>query len=394
MQKIQDTIYNNRLAFGVFIDLQKAFDTVNHKILLEKLAHYGISGKSNIWFESYLTNRKQYVSINGADSSTTTTLHGVPQESVLGPLLFLIYINDLHKCIHNSSTFHFADDTNLLYIPEKKTRNRNIIRKLNNDLKSLHNWLLSNKISLNSTKTELIVFRKKTVDLPDVKIVLNGVKLIPKSTTNYLGLIMDEHLTFKEHILFLNAKLNRANNLLALSRHYLPQNLMRQLYYAQFNSHLAYGCQIWGQQNITKTITLQKKAVRLLTFSQKNSPSSPLFKQTSIVKLKDQITINNMLFVHSTLRNDSPSYFKDFFELYMPNHSFNTRNNVNSSYSIPPGSVSLSNLNKETLKFTCAKNWNENIKKIPNLPENTLDLLTFSKIKIKKQLQEMIFMGY
>jgi len=247
---------------------------------------------------------------------------------------------------------------------------------------------------LNSTKTELIVFRKKTIDLPDVKIVLNGVKLIPKSTTKYLGLIMDEHLTFKEHILFLNAKLNRANNLLALSRHYLPQNLMRQLYYAQFNSHLAYGCQIWGQQNITKTITLQKKAVRLLTFSMKNSLSSPFFKQTSIVKLKDQITMNNMLFVHSTLRNDSPSYFNDFFELYMPNHSFNTRNNVNSSYSFPPGSVSLSNITKETLKFTCAKNWNENIKKIPNLPENTIGLLTFSTTKIKKQLKNMFFIGY
>ena len=268
-QKIQEAMLQNRLAFGVFIDLQKAFDTVNHEILLEKLEHYGISEASNNWFRSYLSNRKQYVSINGIESNITTTLHGVPQGSVLGPLLFLIYINDLHICIKNSSTFHFADDTNLLYIPDKKTRNRNIVRKLNVDLKSLNNWLLANKISLNSTKTELIVFRKKGTDLPNMKIILNGVKLIPKSKINYLGLLMDEHLTFKDHILTLNAKLNRANNLLALSRHYLPQNLIRQLYYAQFNSHLVYGCQIWGQHDINKTITLQKKQLGSLLSLQK-----------------------------------------------------------------------------------------------------------------------------
>ena len=104
----------------MLIDLQKAFDRVNHEILLEKLKHYSISGNTNNWFKSYLTDRKQYASINGIDSNIANTLHGVPQGSVLGPLLFLIYINDLHTCIKNSSTFHFADDTNLLYIPDKK----------------------------------------------------------------------------------------------------------------------------------------------------------------------------------------------------------------------------------------------------------------------------------
>ena len=119
---------------------------------------------------------------------------------------------------------------------------------LNLDLKSLNNWLMANKISLNPSKTELIVFRKKNVPMPNLKIKLNGVKLIPKHEIKYLGLTIDEHLTFKSHINIMNSKLKRANNLLALSRHYLPSNLLKQIYYSQFHSHLTYGCQVWGQK--------------------------------------------------------------------------------------------------------------------------------------------------
>ena len=131
------------LAIGVFVDFQKAFDTVNHEILLRKLEHYGIRGTAKNWFSSYLSKRKQSVSIANETSDTRVVEHGVPQGSVLGPLLFLVYINDLHNCIRYSTTRHFADDTNLLYSTDhSKTRNRNPTRNLNKDLNSLNHWLI------------------------------------------------------------------------------------------------------------------------------------------------------------------------------------------------------------------------------------------------------------
>lgn len=153
--------------------------------------------------------------------------HGIPQGSVLGHLLFLIYINDLHTCILNSDVFHFADDTNLLHISKHNLSKTNI-RKINWELNSLNNWLLVNKISLNASKTEIIIFRKKDTLVPEFTkmIKMCGISLILSSEIKYLGLIFDEHITWLSQLQNLNAKLNRANHLLAKSRHYMPQSLV------------------------------------------------------------------------------------------------------------------------------------------------------------------------
>ena len=197
VQQIRDAMDEGNTAIGVFVDFQKAFDTVNHNILIRKLEHYGIRGTPKNWFKSYLTERKQYVSIDGADSNHASIKHGVPQGSVLGPLLFFIYINDLHTCIKHSTTRHVADDTNLIHILNRSFPNR--VNKINRDLRSLNHWLLANKISLNSTKTELIYFRKSGSAIPEKRIKLNGVKLIACSEVKYVGITLDEHLTFEPH---------------------------------------------------------------------------------------------------------------------------------------------------------------------------------------------------
>ena len=219
VDRINDALDNNKVACGVFVDFQKAFDTVNHEILLNKLLHYGIRGNINNWFRSYLHERKQFVSILGFNASYSTLHHGVPQGSVLGPLLFLIYINDLHNAIKSSTVFHFADDTNLLRIDESYNK---IQTTINHDLKSLYKWLLANKISLNVTKTELIFKKKKSSPAPppSLKIKLNGALITPTKSIKYLGVHLDDTLSGISHCTQLLSKLRRADGMLAKARHY------------------------------------------------------------------------------------------------------------------------------------------------------------------------------
>ena len=143
-------------ACGVFVDLEKAFDTVNHKILLAKRDHYGIRGVANSWFASYMSDRYQTVELNGATSSRQPITWGVPQGSILGPLLFLIYINDMHLSVPSSTLFHFADDTNLICSVTTLKKSKKV---LNKDLALLYDWLYANRLSINTVKTGFIVFR-------------------------------------------------------------------------------------------------------------------------------------------------------------------------------------------------------------------------------------------
>ena len=158
-------------------------------ILIDKLNYYGIRGLGNEWFKSYLSNRSQYVSIQGFDSDIRETKHGVPQGSGLDPLLFLLYINDLHNAIKFSSVYHFADDTNLLNI---NTSPKKMQKQVNYDLKCLYKWLLANKISLNCSKTELIFFHKSENPIQNYnyKIKMNGHKITPTDHIKYLGIYL------------------------------------------------------------------------------------------------------------------------------------------------------------------------------------------------------------
>ena len=355
-ERIRKCLDNGEYACGVFVDLQKAFDTVNHNILLNKLEHYGVRGVALNWFRSYLHDRKQFVSILGFDSDVKTIQHGVPQGSVLGPLLFLVYINDLCTAMRYCKIFHFADDTNLLNTNNSLLQ---IQKQVNRDLKILYDWMLANMISLNKDKTEMILFHKKGTPRPNMKIKLNGTIIHPSKQIKYVGIYIDEYLTFDYHCKLLRGRLGRAVGMLYKTRSMLDTSQLKTLYFAIFNSHLTYGCQIWAQtRNIhtEKIFTIQNKAMRAMNFSKPQMPSEPLYRKFNILKLNDYVKLQNCLFVKSVIMKTAPICFHNYFKITADHHAYNTRN---SSYGCLY--VTMSNTIKygiNSITFKCIYDWN------------------------------------
>ena len=243
-------------------------------------------------------------------------LHGVPQGSVLGPLLFLIYINDLHEAIPFSIVNLFADDTMLF---NQNHSLKSLTNKTNIDLKCLCNWLNANLISLNSTKTEIILFRpKRNATNYDFKFKINGKRLYTSKVVKYLGVLIDENLNWRNHIESVSLKLKRANGALSKIRHYIPEDILLSIYYALFHSHMSYSSLVWAQhQNVhtRRVLTLQKNALRLISFSDFNAPSSPIFLNFRILSFFDSIQLLNIILIHQLLNHKLPLPLCTLFDL-------------------------------------------------------------------------------
>ena len=201
VDQIYESFERNEYTIGVFIDLSKAFDTVDHNILLKKLEIYGISGTHLQWFRNYLSNRKQYIQFDGWQKTNYKTVKcGVPQGSILGPLLFLLYINDLQFASDLLDPIMFADDTNLFY--SNKDINTAFL-KVNDELQKINEWFISNKLSLNVKKTKYSFFHKpsKKDDIPLVlpKLNINNSEIARTESIKFLGVLLDENLSWKTH---------------------------------------------------------------------------------------------------------------------------------------------------------------------------------------------------
>ena len=357
IEDIRHALDDNSFAVGIFIDLQKAFDTVDHKILLHKLDYYGIRGIANDWIKSYLTNRKQFVSINGFDSSINIMKFGVPQGSVLGPLLFLIYINDLHTAIKYCTTRHFADDTSLLI---KNKSLKQIKKYVNLDLRNLCKWLKSNKISLNANKTELLVFRHPNKVLNyDLKIKIDGKKLFPSDYVKYLGILIDSHLKWNYQTDTLASKLSRAIGMLSKIRHYVSINTLRSIYYGIFSSILTYGCQIWGQvqnKNVNRVIKLQDKAIRIINFAHFNATTKILYYNSKILKFSDIVILSNFAYVHNSLKDNLPSVLNNNFFFSKNVHNYNTRGSSLNKIMLPKAKTNVYGL--KSIRYASSIAWN------------------------------------
>ena len=243
VDNISEAIESNKYVISIFLDFAKAFDTVDHKILLSKLAHYGIRGPALNLLHSYLTDRYQYVQILNHQSAKLKITHGVPQGSVLGPFLFLIYINDIGHLSTNSPPLLFADDTTLSYSNPSLFDLTNIV---NSDLIKFQTWLSTNKLSLNITKTNYILFQNHKTFHDNPKITINDLPIKRVTTVKLLGVEIDHKLSWKTHIATLQKKVAAACFMIRKIRHKINTQTALLLYDTTIATHLSYCTGIWG----------------------------------------------------------------------------------------------------------------------------------------------------
>ena len=363
--KNTDDWYNGldlgKLVGLVFIDLKKAFDTVDHEILCQKLVHYGVQQRELAWFRSYLCNRKQFCRVNGVCSKTEGIEVGVPQGSCLGPLLFLIYINDLPQAVQNSAVSMYADDTSLCY---QSSDINELNEAINNDLKQLDIWLQGNKLSLNVAKTNSMlvsttqkhnILKSRNDDL-DLKIRDNELEIIQK--TKYLGVQIDNCLNWKEHIKTVSTKVSRAIGSLKHAKTFLRQETLMTLYTGIVEPHFRYCCSVWGCACSTELNQLQKlqnRAARIITNSSFDTPSRPLIDQLGWKTIEQLVASESKTMVFKSLHELAPQYLCDLF----------TRNSKCSSYVLRNSETDLrlpmkkSSNGQKCFSYRGAKAWND-----------------------------------
>ena len=344
--------------------------------------------------QSYLSNRKQFVSIDGVNSSTLNVNCGVPQGSSLGPLLFLIYINDFRFCLNKTETGHFADDTYILYGSKKL---KTIETVINTELKLVTNWLRLNKLSLNAKKTELIIFRSKRKPINrDISIRLHGSKLKPGENVKYLGMYLDNHLSWDFHIHKLSNSLSRATGILSKLRHNAPRTVCLNVYYALFYSHVFYGACLWGltsQKNMKIIETLQNKCVRTITFSDFRSTANPIYESLGLIKVNDIIKYQHLKVAYEYINNLLPD---DLCQLFSKSNEIQStimtlNSSRNNTLKIPR--ILTEHSGRKSLSFQCASLWNHfSSKIIPLSNDSCLDLnkvnsVNHFKILLKKHFK-------
>ena len=291
-------------------------DSLNHHILLSKLEYYGIRSTALQWFKSYLTERQQFVEYQNVCSSTRELETGVPQGSVLGPLLFLIYVNDIHTVSNKLNFILYADDTTLTspscsFTHGAQNDVSHVSSQINSELLKISDWLKVNKLSLNVDKTRYMIFHNyqrviANEDIPDLQI--NDKKIERVSCFNFLGLTINEFMNWSSYSAMIANTTSRTLGIMNRRKRYLPFSAIKLMYDSLILSQLQFGITCWGFE-WNKIFKLQKRALRIMTNSKYNTHTEPLFKELEMLKVKNIFDVQCMKFCYKFVNKSLPEYF-------------------------------------------------------------------------------------
>ena len=325
-EKLLHNLDQSHSSCAIFLDLAKAFDTVSHDILLKKLEVYGIRGNCLNFFESYLKDRYQFVKLDNEKSKISLIEYGVPQGSILGPLLFLLFINDLPNAT-NLFVKLYADDT---FLCAQNKDLKLLEDEVNLELKKVYDWMCSNRLTLNITKSKCMIVTKKRKVEP-ISIKINNIDLEQCTSYKYLGVLFDKDLNWKPHIEHICNKISKSVGGLAILRHRTSISVLREVYHALINSYVKYGILTWGNacDSVLQplNVLLINKVIRIITFAPYGPLDlKPIYRELEFLDLHETFLLEKGKFMFKRKNNLLPTSIANYFDTQpQPEHSYNLR---------------------------------------------------------------------